>query len=113
MEARHRARARCEDQIRCAKETGLRAFPFQGFEQNQIWLELVLTAHDLLSHFRRVALVGDAQRWEPGTLRYRLLDTAGRMVRRGRRVILRLQRNWPWTELLATAFARIRELPAT
>ncbi|MGH7910221.1 MAG: transposase, partial [Candidatus Dormibacteraceae bacterium] len=81
--------------------------------QNQIWLELVLTAHDLLSHFRRVALVGDAQRWEPGTLRYRLLHTAGRMVRRGRRVILRLQRNWPWTELLATAFARIRELPAT
>lgn len=112
LEARHRARARCEDQIRCAKETGLRAFPFQGFVQNQIWLELVLGAHDLLCHFRRVALTGDAQRWEPATLRYRLLHTAGRMVTRGRRLILRLQRNWPWTQLLATAFARIRELPA-
>lgn len=112
LEARHRARARCEDQIRCAKETGLGAFPFWGFLQNQVWLELVLAAHDLLCHFRRVALHGDAQRWEPGTLRYRLLHTAGRMVRRGRRVILRLQRNWPWTELLATAFARIREVPA-
>ena len=112
LEARHRARARCEDQIRCAKQTGLRAFPFQGFVQNQIWLELVLAAHDLLSHFRRVALTGEAQRWEPATLRYRLLHTAGRMVTRGRRLILRLQRNWPWTQLLATAFARIRELPA-
>ena len=60
-----------------------------------------------------VNLTGEAQRWEPGALRYRLLHTAGRLVTRGRRVILRLQRNWPWTELLATAFARIRELPAT
>lgn len=65
----HRARARCEDQIRCAKETGLRAFPFQGFVQNPIWLELVLAAHDLLCHSRRVALTGEAQRWEPGALR--------------------------------------------
>ena len=81
--------------------------------QNPIWLELVLAAHDLLCHSRRVALTGEAQRWEPGALRYRLLHTAGRLVTRGRRVILRLQRNWPWTELLATAFARIRELPAT
>lgn len=69
LEARHRARARCEDQIRCAKETGLRAFPFQGFVQNPIWLELVLAAHDLLCHSRRVALTGEAQRWEPGALR--------------------------------------------
>jgi hypothetical protein len=113
LEARHRGRARCEDQIRCAKDTGLRAFPFWGFLQNQVWLELVLAAHDLLCHFRRLALHGDAQSWEPGTLRYRLLHTAGRMVRRGRQLLLRLQRNWPWTELLATAFARIREAPAT
>lgn len=113
LEARHRARARCEDQIRCAKNTGLRAFPFQGFVQNQVWLELVLGAHDLLCHFRRIALHGVAQLWEPATLRYRLLHSAGCMARGGRRVILRLQRNWPWTQLLATAFGRIRALPAT
>jgi hypothetical protein len=113
LEARHRARARCEDQIRCAKDTGLRAFPFRDFLHNRVWLELVLAAHDLLCHFRRLALSGQAQLWEPQTLRYRLFHTAGRLVHRGRRVILRLQRNWPWTELLATAFARIRQLPAT
>jgi hypothetical protein len=51
LEARHRARARCEDCIRCAKETGLRAFPFKLFRHNQVWLELVLAAHDLLCRF--------------------------------------------------------------
>lgn len=112
LEARHRARAHCEDAIRCAKETGLGGFPFQGFVQNQIWLELVLAAHDLLCHFRALALQGAAQRWEPKTLRYRLLHTGARMVRQGRRRILRLSATWPWTELLATAFAQIRSLPA-
>ncbi len=113
LEARHRARARCEDQIRCAKETGLRAFPFRDFLPNQIWLELVLAAHDLLCHFRRIALSGLARLWEPGTLRYRLLHTAGRLVHGGRRLLLRLQSNWRWSELLATAFTRIRQIPET
>ncbi len=113
LEARHRARARCEDQIRCAKETGLRAFPFRDFLPNQIWLELVLAAHDLLCHFRRIALRGAAQLWEPRTLRYRLLHTAGRLVHGGRRLLLRLQSNWRWSELLATAFTRIRQIPET
>lgn len=108
LDARHRARARCEDAIRCAKETGLRGFPFQGFIQNQVWLELVLAAHDLLCHFRRIGLRGPAQLWEPKTLRYRLLHTAGRMVERGRRLTLRLQRAWPWSRPLADAFVHLR-----
>jgi hypothetical protein len=36
LELRHRRRARCEDRIRCAKDTGLRNLPLQGFTQNQI-----------------------------------------------------------------------------
>jgi hypothetical protein len=36
LELRHRRRARCEDRIRCAKDTGLRNLPLQGFDQNQI-----------------------------------------------------------------------------
>ena len=35
LELRHRRRARCEDRIRCAKDTGLRNLPLQGFMQNQ------------------------------------------------------------------------------
>jgi Transposase DDE domain group 1 len=40
LELRHRRRARCEDRIRGAKDTGLRNLPLHGFNQNQIWCEL-------------------------------------------------------------------------
>jgi hypothetical protein len=33
---RHRQRARAEDRIRCAKETGMRNLPLHQFTQNQI-----------------------------------------------------------------------------
>jgi hypothetical protein len=47
LELRHRRRARCEDRIRCAKDTGLRNLPLHGFAQNQIWCELVAMACEL------------------------------------------------------------------
>jgi hypothetical protein len=113
LEARHRGRARVEDRIRCGKDTGLRRFAFRQFAANQVWMELVLAAQDLLTFFRRLCLDGEARGWEPKTLRHRLLHVAGRVARSGRRVFLRLQRSWPWASLLATAFRRQRALPAT
>ena len=113
LEARHRAHAHVEDRIRCGKDTGLRNFPFRQFAANQAWLELVLAAQDLLTFFQRLCLEGEARRWEPKRLRHRLFHVAGRVVRSGRRVILRLQRSWPWTDLLSAAFRRLRSLPAT
>jgi Transposase DDE domain group 1 len=112
LEVRHRAHARVEDRIRCAKETGLENFPFRSFVANQVWLELVLAAQDLLVFYQRLCLEGEACNWEPKKLRYRLLHTVGRMIRTGRRQILRLQRNWPWTAILLGAFKRLRLLPA-
>jgi hypothetical protein len=113
LEARHRGRARVEDRIRCGKDTGLRRFPFRQFAANQVWLELVLAAQDLLTFFQRLCLDGEARSWEPKTLRHRLLHVAGRVARSGRRVFLRLQRSWRWASLLAAAFRRLRSLPAT
>jgi hypothetical protein len=113
LEARHRAHARVEDRIRCGKDTGLRSFPFRQFAANQVWLELVLAAQDLLTFFQRLCLDGEARRWEPKRLRYRLLHVAGRVARSGRRVVLRLQRSWPWTAVLAAAFGRLRTLCLT
>ncbi len=113
LEARHRGRARVEDGIRCGKDTGLRSFPFRQFAANQVWLELVLAAQDLLTFFQRLCLDGEARSWEPKTLRHRLLHVAGRVARSGRRVFLRLQRSWRWASLLAAAFRRLRALPAT
>jgi Transposase DDE domain group 1 len=80
-----------EDRIRCANETGLENLPFRNFAGNQVWLELVLTAQDLLVFYQRLCLEGEACNWQPKKLRYRLLHTVGRMIRTGRRQLLRLQ----------------------
>ena len=56
LELRHRRRARCEDRIRCAKDTGLRNLPLHGYAQNQIWCEIVALACDLLAWMQMLAL---------------------------------------------------------
>ena len=111
LELRHRHRARVEDRIRCGKATGLRNLPFDLLRRNQVWLELVLVAHDLLCWAQALLLEGDLKVAEPKTLRYRLLPVAARVVRHARRLIVRLQRTWPWASALAAAFTRLRALP--
>jgi hypothetical protein len=111
LELRHRQRARVEDRIRAAKATGLAKLPFDRWRRNRVWLELVLAAQELTCWTQALLLDGDLALAEPKTLRYRLLHTAGRIVHHARRVILRLQRNWPWAVTLARAFARLRALP--
>ena len=96
LELRHRRRARCEDRIRCAKDTGLRNLPLQGFAQNQLWCEIVAMACELLAWMAMLALDGPARRWEPKRLRLRIFTCAGRLVRGGRRLRLRLAASWPW-----------------
>ncbi len=110
LEALHRGHARIEDRIRCAKQTGLENLPFHDFAANQVWLELVLAAQDLLAWFQILCLTGEAATWEPKQLRYRILHTAARIVRSGRRVIIRLQRRWRWTPQLYAAFQTMRAL---
>ena len=112
LECEHRARARCEDRIRCAKQTGLELLPFSGFEMNAVWLELVLIAQLLLALTDTLLLRGELSGLEPKRLRYRALHTAGRLAFHARRATLRLERRWPWAEELAAAFMRLRELPA-
>jgi hypothetical protein len=111
LELRHRQRARVEDRIRAAKATGLSNLPFDMFRRNQVWLELVLAAQDLVCFTQALLLEGALALAEPKTLRYRLLHTAARVVRHARRIILRLQRTWPWAAALARAFTRLRALP--
>ena len=111
LELRHRQRARVEDRIRAAKATGLANLPFDRWHRNTVWLELVLTAQDLTAWAQALLLDGELAVAEPKTLRYRLWHVAARIVRHARRVILRLQRSWPWAIELARAFARLRALP--
>jgi hypothetical protein len=108
LEVRHRSHARVEDRIRCAKATGLRNLPCRGYQQNKVWLELALTAADLLTWTQALCLNGELARCEPPALRYRLLHVAARLVRTGRTWQLKIDRDWPWATHLANAFARLR-----
>jgi Transposase DDE domain group 1 len=112
LELRHRGRARVEDCIRQGKDTGMRNLPHHAFEHNQTWLDTSLIAQDLLTWTKLICLTGELATAEPKRLRHRLLHTAGRIVRHGRRTRLRLQADWPWAKALATAFRRLRALPA-
>ena len=49
LELRHRRRARREDRIRNAKDTGLTNLPLHGFNANQIWCEIVALTADLIA----------------------------------------------------------------
>jgi hypothetical protein len=112
LELRHRRRARCEDRIRCAKDTGLRNLPLHGYAQNQIWCELVAMACELTAWMQMLALTGTARRWEPKRLRLRVFAVAGRLVRGGRRLRLRLVERWPWTPEITAAATRLQALPS-
>jgi hypothetical protein len=45
-------------------------------------------------------------------VRLRLLAVAARVVRTGRRHLLRLPRDWPWAEILLTGHQRLNQLTA-
>lgn len=111
LELRHRQRARAEDRIRAARATGLRNLPLHDAAQNQIWLEIVQIALELLAWMPMLALTGQARRWEPRRLRLRLFSAAAQLVTTGRRRILRLARHWPWTGLITDALQRLAALP--
>jgi len=112
LERRHRERARVEDRIRAAKDSGLQNLPFRDFDANAVWLELVLLDQDLLFYAQTLCLHGELARCEPKRLRYRLLHCAGRLSFHARQARLRLPRSWPWASDLAAAFARLAALPA-
>ncbi|WP_329571091.1 IS1380 family transposase [Kitasatospora sp. NBC_01266] len=111
LELRHRQRARAEDRIRAARDTGLRNLPLHDAAQNQVWLEIVQLALDLLAWMPMLALTGPARRWEPKRMRLRLFSAAAQLVTTGRRSYLRLARHWPWTDVITGAFARLHALP--
>jgi hypothetical protein len=112
LELRHRRRARCEDRIRGAKDTGLRNLPLKGFAQNQVWCEIVALACELLAWTQMLALTGKARRWEPKRLRLCLFSVAGRLARSARRLRLRLAQTWPWAADVITAITRLQALPS-
>jgi hypothetical protein len=112
LELRHRRRARAEDRIRAAKDTGLANLPYADAASNQLWLELVLLAGDLLAWMQLLALDGEHAVAEPKRLRLHLFTIAGRLVRTARKTILDLDATWPWARDILRSLHRLQALPA-
>jgi len=68
----------------------------QDWHANAAWVELTLAAADLTTWAQALCFTGALNKLEPKRLRYRALHIAGRLVRTGRRLILRLDQDWPW-----------------
>jgi hypothetical protein len=112
LELRHRRRARCEDRIRNAKDTGLKNLPLKDFTQNQVWIAIVQLATELTAWMQMLAFSGTpARTWEPKKLRHRLFSIAARIGRRARRTWLRLSAHAPHRDLLLNGLSRLRSLP--
>ncbi|MGB3172095.1 MAG: IS1380 family transposase [Rhodococcus sp. (in: high G+C Gram-positive bacteria)] len=113
LELRHRRRARCEDRIRTAKDTGLSNFPLHGFDQNRIWLALVELALELTAWTQMLGFPDhDARRWEPKRIRLRIFSIAGRISSHARRIHLKLSKNASWSDSIVSGLNRLAALRA-
>jgi hypothetical protein len=110
IERRHRQRARIEDRIRDDKTTGLAKLPFKSFHMNEVWVQIVMLAHDLIIWTQALTLTGPLAIAEPKTLRYRLLHVAARLAFSARSAKLHIQSTWPWAQQLLQAFQKLRTL---
>ena len=90
LERRHRQRARVEDRVRDDKDTGLAKLPFRAFALNEVWVEIVMLAHDLIVWTQALCLDEDLAKSEPKRLRYRLLHLAARLAFSARQAKLHL-----------------------
>jgi hypothetical protein len=111
LDARHRVHARVEDEVRTTKDTGLSHLPSTAWAVNTAWCHGVAIAVDLLAWLKLLGCHGELSQAEPKTLRYRLLQVPARLTRGQRRRRLRLPRTWPWSNALAAAIGKIRQMP--
>jgi hypothetical protein len=114
LELRHRRRARCEDRIRIAKDTGLNNLPLHDLDQNRLWCAIVMLACELTAWMQMLAYpTANVRRWEPKRLRLRLFSAPGSVARHARRQRLHLPAPHPWTGLILAGMSRLRRLTPT
>ncbi len=111
VEAWFRRRTDIEDRIREAKlGASLRHLPSGHKSVNTVWMWAALLAGNLSVLLQALTGIDEHGRAHAARLRHELLCIPARLVRHGRRLILRLP---PGDHLLPTVLTRIRELEVT
>jgi len=110
ISAMYNGRGRAEQVIDDLKRCGLGKLPAQSSELNEAWLCATLLAANLLRWTQLMLLDGCWATARVDTLRNYLLHAGARITRHARRLRLHLDKNWPATPALTTAFERLRTI---
>ncbi|MBP2376074.1 IS1380 family transposase [Paeniglutamicibacter psychrophenolicus] len=114
LDARHRARGRCENRIKTLKNSGMGKLPFFGISANQLWTDLAVLAMNLVAWMPLAILPAghDAGSWDMKRWRYRLFSIAGKIISSARRKRLLIPQSAPESPLLIALLdgtARLRQ----
>ena len=107
LDAQMRAHAHVEDHIQRLKDSGLTRFPFSDIAANRAWLFTVAMAADLVRWFQLLCLDGGLALSRPKALRWSFFHAPGRLVRTGRRLVVRVLGSWPSATDILDAYRRI------
>ena len=102
-----RAHAHVEQHIERLKDSGLLTFPFSDLEANRTWMASVMMAADLVRWFQLLCLDGTWAKAQPKALRWGIFHAPGRLVRTGRRHLVRILSGWPSADALLGAYRRL------
>jgi hypothetical protein len=102
-----RAHAHVELHIQRLKDSGLLSFPFSDLHANENWMATVMMAADLVRWFQLLCLHGNWAKARPKALRWGLFHAPGRLVRSGRRRIVRIIDGWPNADVLLGAYRNL------
>lgn len=85
---------------------GLRNFPCHDFQANTAWLEIVMTATDLVAWTKLIGFTHDPDtaRCEIAAFRYRILHIGAKITRGAGYHYLKLDRTWQWASTTAIAW---------
>lgn len=112
LDARHRARGRCENRIKTLKNAGLGKLPYHSYAANTAWANLAMFAMNLIAWLQLATLPGghEAGCWDMKRWRYRLFSMAGKIVHSGRQTKLLISSKAPEATLLLELYERIKHL---
>jgi len=88
----------------------MRNLPCRAERENAAWLEVVMTAVDLICWTKTIAFhdVPELARCEIAAFRYCVMHVAARLTTGGRQLRLAIDRTWRWAAQIATGFTQIR-----
>lgn len=112
LESEHRHKAQVESGMRELKENfGLDVLRKNGFMANWAWLVIVATALNLTRWSQLLGSLDQEGGLRAKRLRYRYLNVPAVLVRSGRRLVLKLQRDYPLLDAFVAALTRLQSLP--